>query len=861
MPSYHLRDPPEPFPSSGPENGSCNRTPRAPPYKSITSSPLNPSLPSGPPAFDILSPFARAGPHSAPRIKRIPSEESRALSITPPFASNPSRPRGSMILYRTADAQDDHRAPDAQDLLAPPLAYKRNSIGSVDSAVSLWSDSKYPVGTASERRGLVAYAWDPLEDDNEPNDEDDLLHDPAGKMMHDSGRPMSLRGIVNFTAIILLLCALLSLFVVYPVYSFYHSNGLEALIVGNTRINSTGQASSAPFDPRSQIPLTSLTAWIDPATPQDVLTRTGKDGVMYDIVFSDEFNIDDRSFYEDADPVWEAADDQLHDPRLVTTRNGYLILESRNVPLGGRSKGVAAHLSGLLHQRTAVCLHGGFVEIAVASPSSSGDEHFVRMGVWDAEVDDASLSATSLLQLAIDPAFSASVWGHAEPIPKLNSYDQHFFSHNFDSEPLSVGRLWRFDVKQGSEPFEELLSLANEHDLDLWQIAPSHVDVYFPGSALVPPPPLLNLPYTLVANISAPEVRSSSAEWDLKSLQNTTFHDEYHPLFEINNFIQELARLNPGLVSVKDLGHSGMGREMKSIVISSTQGESIEGHVGKRRKHKHFDDDLKLAFVIVGAQHAREWIATATSLYLAHALVSNSSEPHSLSHLLDVFDFYIIPTPNPDGYEFTWENDRFWYKNRQQMSPKSTCVGLDMNRNWGYKWKPRSEEMIPNTNTKKPSGPVDPCSHWYPGHRPFEAPETNNIANMVITIPNLAAFLDLRSYGQMLSSPFSYSCRAIPKDAEDQLEAGLGAARAMSLVHGTSVTTGSLCSMLYRAPGNIVDWMYKRAGIKYSYALHLRDTGTYGFVLPARWIRPVGEETTGMLGYLSQFIAKKMDRE
>jgi hypothetical protein len=32
--------------------------------------------------------------------------------------------------------------------------------------------------------------------------------------------------------------------------------------------------------------------------------------------------------------------------------------------------------------------------------------------------------------------------------------------------------------------------------------------------------------------------------------------------------------------------------------------------------------------------------------------------------------------------------------------------------------------------------------------------------------------------------------------------------------------------MLYRSPGNIVDWMYKRAGIKYSYAVHLRDTGT-----------------------------------
>lgn len=70
-----------------------------------------------------------------------------------------------------------------------------------------------------------------------------------------------------------------------------------------------------------------------------------------------------------------------------------------------------------------------------------------------------------------------------------------------------------------------------------------------------------------------------------------------------------------------------------------------------------------------------------------------------------------------------------------------------------------------------------------------------------------------------------------------------------------------MCDNLYEAPGNILDWMYSRAGIKYSYAVHLRDTGTYGFSLPAKYIRPVGEETAGMLHYLGKFIAAKYDRE
>ena len=36
--------------------------------------------------------------------------------------------------------------------------------------------------------------------------------------------------------------------------------------------------------------------------------------------------------------------------------------------------------------------------------------------------------------------------------------------------------------------------------------------------------------------------------------------------------------------------------------------------------------------------------------------------------------------PNPDGYEYTWESDRYWYKNRQVIGPYTECVGLDMNR-------------------------------------------------------------------------------------------------------------------------------------------------------------------------------------
>jgi hypothetical protein len=108
------------------------------------------------------------------------------------------------------------------------------------------------------------------------------------------------------------------------------------------------------------------------------------------------------------------------------------------------------------------------------------------------------------------------------------------------------------------------------------------------------------------------------------------------------------------------------------------------------------------------------------------------------------------------------------------------------------------------------------------------------------------------------------------RDSCVQLYIGLFKVSLATLALSTSMTFA-------RAPGNIIDWVYKRTGVKYSFAAHLRDTGTvscfvrprnigsfffpfylkYGFALPEQWIRPVGEETAKMTEYLADFITGK----
>lgn len=76
-----------------------------------------------------------------------------------------------------------------------------------------------------------------------------------------------------------------------------HSSNKGGSNLGGT--NSSGQIAEIPDFPNL----------IDPETPSDAMTRTGLDGkTKFQLVFSDEFNTDGRSFYPGDDPFWEAVD-------------------------------------------------------------------------------------------------------------------------------------------------------------------------------------------------------------------------------------------------------------------------------------------------------------------------------------------------------------------------------------------------------------------------------------------------------------------------------------------------------------------------------------------------------------------------
>jgi beta-glucanase (GH16 family) len=122
------------------------------------------------------------------------------------------------------------------------------------------------------------------------------------------------------------------------------------------------------------------TSLIDPDTPQHAMKRTGELGEDYTLVFSDEFNTPNRTFYEGDDAyffapdIWYHATNDLewYDPDAVTTRAGVLELrldKYRNHNLDFRS--------GMLNSWNHLCFKGGIFEISMSLPGPAG-----VMGLW-----------------------------------------------------------------------------------------------------------------------------------------------------------------------------------------------------------------------------------------------------------------------------------------------------------------------------------------------------------------------------------------------------------------------------------------------------------------------------------------------
>ena len=129
-------------------------------------------------------------------------------------------------------------------------------------------------------------------------------------------------------------------------------------------------------------------------------------------------------------------------------------------------------------------------------------------------------------------------------------------------------------------------------------------------------------------------------------------------------------------------------------------------------------DGKKPAVLYLGAQHAREWITPEMIRRLMHHVLDGYAAGNKpMRDLLEENELWFVPVANPDGYDFSFEpGQRLWRKNLHDNNGDGNITpgdGVDLNRNYAYKWGYDNEGSSPA-----------PGSETYRGASPNSEPET-----------------------------------------------------------------------------------------------------------------------------------------
>ncbi|XP_011851254.1 PREDICTED: carboxypeptidase A4 isoform X2 [Mandrillus leucophaeus] len=356
-----------------------------------------------------------------------------------------------------------------------------------------------------------------------------------------------------------------------------------------------------------------------------------------------------------------------------------------------------------------------------------------------------------------------------------------------DREKFFGDQVFRINVRNGDE-ISKLSQLVNSNNLklDVWK---SLSTFNRPVDVLVP-------------SVSLQAVKSFLRSQGLEYAVAIEDLQIYH---EMDNIAADF----PDLVRRVKIGHSFENRPM--YVLKFSTGE------GARRP----------AMWLNAGIHSREWISQATAIWTARKIVSDYQRDPAITSILEKMDIFLLPVANPDGYVYTQTQNRLWRKTRS-LNPGSSCVGADPNRNW-------------NASFAGKGASDNPCSEVYHGPHANSEVEVKSVVDFIQKHGNFKCFVDLHSYSQLLMYPYGYSAKKAP-DAKELDKVARRAAKALASVSGTEYQVGPTCTTVYPASGSSIDWAYDN-GIKFAFTFELRDTGTYGFLLPANQIIPTAEET------------------
>lgn len=285
--------------------------------------------------------------------------------------------------------------------------------------------------------------------------------------------------------------------------------------------------------------------------------------------------------------------------------------------------------------------------------------------------------------------------------------------------------------------------------------------------------------------------------------------EHYYSRKDINVWLKSLADNHPERVEMVNLGRSHEGRPIRGVkLISGPERSTI--------------------FVEAGISGS-DWISTSTANFIVNELLT--SEEPQVRNLATAYNWIVVPILNPDGYVYSFDKDRLWRKSRQQLA-EGVCVGIDLNRNFGFGWN----ESVPR---------YEPCHSNYAGDREVSAPETQSLTQFILENRNsshIDTYISLNGHSERNTFPYDDNnlreydgqlLRYNPTTQGEYYRFSEGADQQHFLVDNPSLS------------GSSVDWAYAVAGIPNTVTIDLRGhrENSHMAILPADEIRSVGDET------------------
>ncbi|GAA2520233.1 MULTISPECIES: M14 family metallopeptidase [Streptomyces] len=171
--------------------------------------------------------------------------------------------------------------------------------------------------------------------------------------------------------------------------------------------------------------------------------------------------------------------------------------------------------------------------------------------------------------------------------------------------------------------------------------------------------------------------------------------------------ILRTAREHPDLTKVVSIGKTIKGQDILALKLT--------------KKARKTEDGSKPAVLYMSNQHAREWITPEMTRRLMHHYLDGYGTDKRIKKIVDSTELWFVLSANPDGYDYTFADDdnRLWRKNLRDVNGDGaigTGDGVDLNRNFPYKWGYDDEGSSPN-----------PTSQTYRGASPGSEPETKAI--------------------------------------------------------------------------------------------------------------------------------------